>query len=74
MAFRKDYAESLDTEINRVIDILRNNAKVYVKDLASSNRDNTIEENKVFHQGLNCFILKLLRIALSQHTSQVRLK
>jgi len=44
-------------EIDKVIELLRGNAKDYAKHLA--NGDPT-QEDKVFHQTLNYFILKLL--------------
>ena len=57
MAIREDYGELLDIEIDKVIELLRGNAKDYAKHLA--NGDPT-QEDKVFHQTLNYFILKLL--------------
>jgi hypothetical protein len=63
MALREDYGESLDMEMHKVIDLLRNNAKAYAKDLA--NGDPTTED-KVFHQTLNWFISKLLIKAIDK--------
>jgi hypothetical protein len=57
MAIREDYGELLDIEIDKVIELLRSNAKDYAKDLAN---DDPTQEDKAFHQTLNYFILKLL--------------
>jgi hypothetical protein len=61
MAMREDYEKSLDVEMVKVIDLLRNNANAYAEDLA--NGDPTTED-KVFHQTLNWFISKLLNKAI----------
>lgn len=64
MTIRGDCEDSLHVEIDKVIDLLRSNAKYYAREFA--NEDPTTED-KVFHQTLNWFISMLLDKAINKY-------
>lgn len=63
MAMRGDFEESIHVEIEKIIDLLRSNAKAYSKEFAN---EDPITEDKVFHQTLNWFIMMLFAKALNK--------